>query len=55
MHELLRAQKVASFKRPERREAVSPFPLSPAGEILKRQLREMIAARMEDERAGARA
>jgi 2,3-dihydroxybenzoate-AMP ligase len=55
MHELLRAQKIAGFKRPERMEVVIQFRLGPAGKILKRQLREMIAARMEDERAGARA
>ena len=51
----LRAQKIASFKLPERLEVVSQFPLSPVGKILKRALREMIAARMEDERARARA
>jgi acyl-CoA synthetase (AMP-forming)/AMP-acid ligase II len=34
---------------------VTEFPLSPVGKILKRQLREMIAARMEREAAGARA
>ncbi len=46
----LRAQKIASFKLPERLEVVREFPLSPVGKILKRQLREMIAARMENER-----
>jgi 2,3-dihydroxybenzoate-AMP ligase len=51
----LRAQKIASFKLPERLEVVTEFPLSPVGKILKRQLREMIAARMEREAAGARA
>jgi 2,3-dihydroxybenzoate-AMP ligase len=51
----LRAQQIASFKLPERLEVVSQFPLSPVGKILKRALREMIAARMEDERARARA
>ncbi len=51
----LRAQKIASFKLPERLEVVSQFPLSPVGKILKRQLREMIAAKMENEKAGARA
>ena len=51
----LRAQKIASFKLPERLEVVSQFPLSPVGKVLKRQLREMIAARIEDEKAVARA
>ncbi|MBI5898318.1 MAG: AMP-binding protein [Rhodocyclales bacterium] len=49
----LRAQKIASFKLPERLEVVSQFPLSPVGKILKRQLREMIAAKIETEKAGA--
>jgi 2,3-dihydroxybenzoate-AMP ligase len=51
----LRVQKIASFKLPERLEVVSQFPLSPVGKILKRQLREMIAAKMEDEKAGTQA
>ena len=51
----LRAQKIASFKLPERLEVVKEFPLSPVGKILKRQLRETIAARMEAERADGRA
>ena len=51
----LRAQQIASFKLPERLEVVKEFPLSPVGKILKRQLREAIAARMEAERAGGRA
>jgi 2-polyprenyl-6-methoxyphenol hydroxylase-like FAD-dependent oxidoreductase len=33
---------------------VSQFPLSPVGKILKRQLREMIAARIEDGKGGRR-
>ncbi|MBI5108446.1 MAG: AMP-binding protein [Rhodocyclales bacterium] len=49
----LRAQKIASFKLPERLEVVSQFPLSPVGKILKRALREMIAAKIETEKAGA--
>ena len=52
--DFLRRQKIASFKLPERLEVVSEFPLSPVGKILKRQLREMIAARIEDEKAAAR-
>jgi 2,3-dihydroxybenzoate-AMP ligase len=49
----LRAQKIASFKLPERLEVVKQFPLSPVGKILKRQLREMIAAKIETEKADA--
>ena len=51
----LRAQKIASFKLPERLEVVAEFPLSPVGKVLKRSLREMIAARLEREAAGAAA
>ena len=40
----LRAQDIASFKLPERLEIVSEFPLSPVGKILKRELRERLAA-----------
>lgn len=52
--DFLRSQKIASFKLPERLEVVSEFPLSPVGKILKRQLREMIAARIERETADAK-
>ncbi|MDP1612788.1 MAG: AMP-binding protein [Sulfuritalea sp.] len=51
--DFLRSQKIASFKLPERLEVVAEFPLSPVGKILKRSLREMIAARIDAERAGA--
>jgi len=47
----LRAQKIASFKLPERLEVVAQFPLSPVGKILKRQLRDEIAAKIEREQA----
>jgi 2,3-dihydroxybenzoate-AMP ligase len=47
----LRAQKIASFKLPERLELRSEFPLSPAGKILKRTLREEITARLAQEKA----
>jgi 2,3-dihydroxybenzoate-AMP ligase len=53
--DFLRRQKIASFKLPERLEVVSQFPLSPVGKILKRALREMIATRIEEEKAVARA
>lgn len=42
----LRAQRIASFKLPERLELMSEFPLSPVGKILKRELRETIAAKL---------
>jgi 2,3-dihydroxybenzoate-AMP ligase len=47
----LRAQKIASFKLPERLELRSEFPLSPAGKILKRTLREEITAKLAQEKA----
>ena len=45
----LRQQNIASFKLPERLELVSEFPVSPVGKILKRQLREAIAEKIERE------
>jgi 2,3-dihydroxybenzoate-AMP ligase len=47
----LRAQKIASFKLPERLELRSEFPLSPAGKILKRTLREEITTVLAQEKA----
>ena len=47
----LRGQHIASFKLPERLEIMAAFPVSPAGKILKRQLREMIASKLDAERA----
>jgi 2,3-dihydroxybenzoate-AMP ligase len=47
----LRGQHIASFKLPERLEVMPAFPISPVGKILKRQLREMIASKVEAERA----
>lgn len=46
----LRGQDIASFKLPERLEIVPEFPTSPVGKILKRQLRELIADKLERER-----
>jgi 2,3-dihydroxybenzoate-AMP ligase len=46
----LRAQHIASFKLPERLELMPSFPVSPVGKILKRELRELIAAKVEAER-----
>ena len=47
----LRAQQIASFKLPERLEVIESFPISPAGKILKRELREIVAARIAREQA----
>lgn len=46
---------IAKFKLPERLELVDAFPLSPAGKVLRRELRAMIAARLESERAATAA
>jgi 2,3-dihydroxybenzoate-AMP ligase len=48
----LRQKRIASFKLPERLEIVAEFPTSPVGKILKRALRERIAAQLADERRG---
>jgi 2,3-dihydroxybenzoate-AMP ligase len=45
----LRSQQIASYKLPERLEVVAQFPLSPVGKILKRELRDAIAARLDAE------
>jgi 2,3-dihydroxybenzoate-AMP ligase len=47
----LRGQRIASFKLPERLEVMPAFPVSPVGKILKRELRDMIASKVEAERA----
>lgn len=47
----LRSRQIARFKLPERLEVLSELPLSPVGKVLKRQLRELIAARLQQERA----
>ncbi len=44
-------QNIAKFKLPERMEVVDTFPLSPAGKILRRNLRERIAKMIEEEKA----
>ncbi len=46
----LRAQQIAAFKLPERLEVMASFPVSPVGKILKRELREIVAQRVADER-----
>jgi 2,3-dihydroxybenzoate-AMP ligase len=45
----LRSLQIASYKLPERLEVVTQFPLSPVGKILKRELRDAIAARLDAE------
>ncbi|MBI2752034.1 MAG: AMP-binding protein [Betaproteobacteria bacterium] len=46
----LKKRRIASFKLPERLEIVSEFPTSPVGKILKRELRERIAAKLAEEK-----
>jgi 2,3-dihydroxybenzoate-AMP ligase len=41
--EFLHRRDIARFKLPERLEVVDSFPISPAGKILRRELRERIA------------
>lgn len=53
LKEFLLARDIASFKLPERLELIDAFPLSPAGKILRRELRVMIAARLAAEQAAA--
>ena len=43
-------QRIAKFKLPERLELVDSFPLSPAGKILRRSLRDAITAKLAAER-----
>ena len=47
----LMGKKIAKFKLPERLEVVDEFPISPAGKILRRDLRERIEAMVAAERA----
>lgn len=49
----LESRGIARFKLPERLELLREFPISPAGKILRRELRARIAARMEAEAARA--
>ncbi len=42
LKQFLLSQKIAKFKLPERLEVLDEFPLSPAGKILRRNLREMV-------------
>lgn len=45
----LQARDIARFKLPERLEVVSEFPISPAGKVLRRELRARIAAQLQSE------
>jgi 2,3-dihydroxybenzoate-AMP ligase len=45
----LRSQQIASFKLPERLELVDELPVSPVGKILKRQLRDAIGLKLQQE------
>jgi 2,3-dihydroxybenzoate-AMP ligase len=47
----LRRQNIATFKLPERLEVVAELPLSPVGKILKRELRDIITAKLAREAA----
>jgi 2,3-dihydroxybenzoate-AMP ligase len=47
----LKQQRIASFKLPERLELVDRFPTSLVGKVLKRELREMIVARLAQDAA----
>ncbi len=49
LKEFLLAQRIAKFKLPERLEIVPEFPLSPAGKILRRTLRETVTAHLAAE------
>jgi 2,3-dihydroxybenzoate-AMP ligase len=50
LKEFLLAQRIAKFKLPERLEIVPEFPLSPAGKILRRNLREAVVAKLAIEK-----
>ncbi|MEZ5788102.1 MAG: AMP-binding protein [Xanthobacteraceae bacterium] len=50
LREFLLANRIAKFKLPERLEVVDEFPISPAGKILRRTLREAIEAKLVQER-----
>lgn len=42
----LRSRRIASFKLPERLEVMASFPISPVGKIMKRELRDLVAAKL---------
>jgi 2,3-dihydroxybenzoate-AMP ligase len=53
LKEFLLAQRIAKFKLPERLQIVDEFPISPAGKILRRTLRETIEALLAQEKSDA--
>ena len=53
LKDFLLAQRIAKFKVPERLEILNEFPVSPAGKILRRTLREKIEAEVARERGNA--
>jgi len=53
--DFLSRQQIAKFKLPERLELVDGFPLSPAGKILRRELRAIIERKLAAERAQIKA
>ncbi|MDP2619644.1 MAG: AMP-binding protein [Hyphomicrobiales bacterium] len=53
--DFLLKREIAKFKLPERLEIVDAFPISPAGKILRRDLRERIEAKIAEERGAASA
>ncbi len=52
MNRYLIGRAIAKFKLPERLELVAEFPLSPAGKILRRELRRIVSDRIAPARAG---
>jgi len=49
LREFLLAQNIAKFKLPERLELLAEFPVSGAGKIMRRALREIIEAKLRRE------
>jgi 2,3-dihydroxybenzoate-AMP ligase len=47
--DFLQARDIARFKLPERLEIVNEFPISPAGKVLRRELRARIAQQLQSE------
>jgi non-ribosomal peptide synthetase component E (peptide arylation enzyme) len=47
---LINERKIAKFKLPERLELVQAFPLTAVGKINKKVLRDMISAKLEEEK-----
>jgi 2,3-dihydroxybenzoate-AMP ligase len=50
----LQARAIARFKMPERLKVVEEFPISPAGKILRRDLRTVVAEKIASEGAAAK-